>query len=159
MIYYIIQSSVCLILLLGIYMLLLQTERAFIFNRFYLIFSVILSLSVPALQLESTNSVIKPLTLILNASEIENAKELSSINFQEPIGQSSNSFPWLNYILVIYVLLTGLFFSKYVVNLIRLKNLADNKGPIINSLQTVLLNSPIKPFSFFKFLFVHQDEL
>jgi hypothetical protein len=47
MITYVIKSSLSLILLFGLYWLLLRREKIFVFNRFFLISSVVFSLGVP----------------------------------------------------------------------------------------------------------------
>ncbi len=44
---YLIRSGVCMVLLFGLYHLILRKEKLFSFNRFYLIFAVVFSLTVP----------------------------------------------------------------------------------------------------------------
>ena len=46
MIAYIIKSSVSLLLLFGLYWFLLRKEKLFVFNRFFLVVSVVFSLIV-----------------------------------------------------------------------------------------------------------------
>jgi hypothetical protein len=43
---FIIKSGICMLFLFGLYWLILRKEKLFIFNRYYLIFSVLFSLTV-----------------------------------------------------------------------------------------------------------------
>ncbi|MEP0006591.1 MAG: M56 family metallopeptidase [Balneola sp.] len=51
MIAYLIKSGLCLVILLGIYLLFLEREKMHHFNRFFLLFAVIVGLSVPQINL------------------------------------------------------------------------------------------------------------
>lgn len=51
MIAYLIKSGLCLVILLGIYLLFLEREKMHRFNRFFLLFAVIVGLSVPQINL------------------------------------------------------------------------------------------------------------
>ena len=48
---YIIKSSVSLLLLFGLYWFLLRKEKLFVFNRFFLVASVVFSLVVPFISI------------------------------------------------------------------------------------------------------------
>ena len=51
MIEYIVKSSLSLIMFFGLYWFLLRKEKLFVFNRFFLIFSVVFSLAVPFISI------------------------------------------------------------------------------------------------------------
>ncbi len=51
MIAYIFKSSLSLIILFGLYWFLLRKEKLFVFNRFFLIVSVVFSLVVPFISI------------------------------------------------------------------------------------------------------------
>lgn len=159
MIYYLIQSTFSLALLLGIYLLLLKSERAFVFNRFYLVVSLVLSLSIPGLQIETTDSIIEPITTVLSKSEFVHTIESQATGFNEAILQSTNSAEWITYVLSLNAIITIMLLLKYAYNLLKLKRLSKNKGPVLDSLQTVLLDKSVKPFSFFKLLYLKRDDL
>ena len=46
---YIIKSSVSLLLMFGLYWFLLRKEKLFVFNRFFLIFSIVSSFIIPSI--------------------------------------------------------------------------------------------------------------
>ena len=48
---FIIKSSVSLILLFGVYWFLTRKEKLFVFNRFFLIFSILFSLVIPFISI------------------------------------------------------------------------------------------------------------
>jgi hypothetical protein len=48
---YIIKSNVSLLLLFGLYWFLLRKEKLFVFNRFFLVASVVFSLVVPFISI------------------------------------------------------------------------------------------------------------
>ena len=129
------------------------------FNRFYLIFSVLLSLSVPALQLNTDSSLVEPLAAVLSNADLTNA--LGSDLFLNEIVNSgvSEIITGAEFIFLVYTLLTLVFITRYLFNLVRLIRLTKIKGPVISSLQSVYVEKPIKPFSFFKFLFINKDNL
>ena len=54
MIAYIIKSSLCLLIMFGLYWLFLRKEKTFIFNRYFLIFSIIISLVNPLISIPIT---------------------------------------------------------------------------------------------------------
>jgi len=69
MIAYILKSSLSLILLFGLYWLLLRQEKLFIFNRFFLLFSLIFSLVIPFVSIPVNihdNDVQKTVVTALN---------------------------------------------------------------------------------------------
>ncbi|UXX77683.1 M56 family metallopeptidase [Reichenbachiella carrageenanivorans] len=73
---YFLESGLCLAVLSLFFLLALRQEKAFSFNRFYLLASVVFSLIVPLLHL-SINSIPSPLavgTITLDALEISNTE-------------------------------------------------------------------------------------
>lgn len=159
MIYYLIQSTLVLTLLLIVYFLLLKNEKMFGVNRFYLILAVLFSLYFPALQIENTNSVIEPVITVMKVSEYNNpiasVPNLISNEIALPKAKASLLF---QYLFLIYISICLIFISKYFFNLYKLIKWTKNKGPKVASLQTVYIDSCIKPFSFFKFFFINKSE-
>jgi len=65
MILYLVKSTICLALLLGVYRLFLEKEKMHRFNRFFLLFSLIFSFTIPLIPVGLPDS---PLTGLINGS-------------------------------------------------------------------------------------------
>ena len=68
---YLIRSGVCMVLLFGLYHLILRKEKLFSFNRFYLIFAVVFSLTIPFVSI--------PVEIGSGAAAVEIADALNHI--------------------------------------------------------------------------------
>jgi len=158
MIYYLIQSTLVLFILLVVYFLILKNEKLLIVNRFYLILSVLFSLSIPALQLDTPSSVIEPVVSGLNISEFRNSIIVTNLTSQRIIIPKGEAFSWSEYLFLFYIYICTIFILKYLFNLYRCLKMTKNLGPKISSLQTVFIDSSIKPFSFFHYFFINKSE-
>lgn len=157
MIYYLLQSSLVLGILLAVYFILLKNEKAFMLNRFYLIFSVLFSLSIPSLQISKTPIAVEPVIAVLKATDFTDSINESIPYSPEMEILNPTHFTWLDSILLIYLAVSIVFIGRYIFNVYRLKKLSKNKGPILSSMQTVLIDYPSKPFSFFNLLFISRE--
>ena len=89
---YIIKSSISLIVMFGLYWFFLRQEKLFIFNRVFLIFSILFSLSVPFVSIpvniqnnEPQGSILTTLNSAIPSysSEQNPASNLTSQSFNE----------------------------------------------------------------------------
>ena len=122
---YIIKSSASLLLLFGLYWFLLRKEKLFVFNRFFLVASVVFSLLVPLIsipvnfqttpKLESFIPTYNHLTpeIITADNVVQNAENISQPYIQKET-------PLINISVVLFLL----YFSGVLLFLIRfLRNL------------------------------------
>ena len=133
--------------LLGLYYLFLAKEKTFVFNRFYLIFSLIFSMCIPFFTIETI--------------PIENEKP--EIIFEQAISQQvitnniekQQIWDFSTIIVSIYSLAAFIFLIKFVYSLIKIKNL-KGKNILHNKRKIVLLQKDHAPFSFWNTIYVSE---
>jgi len=161
-IYYVLESSICLILFLMVYRLLIANLTHFSWMRIYLLISVILSLILPVLIIP-----IQWTTSILPYDLFNNTKLLLGTQPEEYSGgqtilnnlSSDGSNYLLQGIIVVLIVayISGLLYNAY--------NFAKNLRSIQNCIKQnpkvrdggfwfVDLNETIPPFSFFNYIFI-----
>ncbi|QQT26889.1 M56 family metallopeptidase [Sphingobacterium spiritivorum] len=155
-----------------LYFVLLQYVKSFKINRWYLLSSLILALMIPFFVFE----VEEP------AMGIPLIEEMPAVQYEAPIESQEDFVESVQYVNaeavpppvdnsrpLIYDVIIGvmaLYFIGAVVMAIRFnRNLRRLYRKIVNAEQIredevtiVLLDEPISPFSFFRFLFVNRDE-
>lgn len=138
---------ICSGILLGLYHLFLSKEKTFVFNRFYLIFSVIFSLTIPFLTIELPELNEEKPTLLIE-------QEIS-----QPIltGQivEEKSFDLNQILLTTYCLIAVFFLAKFIFSVLKIKNLQGRKI-IYKSKKIVLLKRDLAPFSFWNTIYISE---
>ena len=137
----------CSGILLGLYHWFLAKEKTLVFNRFYLIFSVIFSLIIPFLTIElSEFTKEKPMLLI--GQEIP-----------QPIltGQiiEEKSFDFTQIIMTVYFLIAVFLLAKFIFSILKIKNLKGRKI-IYKSRNVILLKPDLAPFSFWNTIYISE---
>lgn len=135
---------VCSGVLLGLYYVFLSKEKTLVFNRFYLIFSLVFSVCVPFFTIERPQPEGK--TEIIFAQE---TTEQFIVN--QPNTEQTYDFSAL--ILLIYFAVATLFLAKLVYSLIKIKTLKGQKT-IYKSRKVFLLEKDLAPFSFWNTIYV-----
>jgi len=87
---FIIRSAICMVMLFGLYWLILRKEKLFIFNRYYLILSVLFSLTVPFVSIPvdiGSQNAVSEIAAALNHKPELNSLEYRAgpVNPEEPI--------------------------------------------------------------------------
>ena len=168
---FIIKSSVSLILLFGVYWFLTRKEKLFVFNRFFLIFSILFSLVIPFISIPvnfpgigvGTNlSSVLNNNLTLTVSE----KELMNYGNIQPVIKEEHADAGLLSRIGLTKLLLILYFSGAIVFLFRfLRNLiflskrersAENVR--YKGFPMVLVESHVNPHCFLKTIFVNRED-
>jgi beta-lactamase regulating signal transducer with metallopeptidase domain len=152
MIDYLLKSASCLALLLLFYHLILEKEKMHIFNRFYLLGSVIFSLLVPfaTLTVASTTEFTEAVQTILHTT--------ASIDSIAPIS-IKESFDYSLLFMGIYgfvSLILLLRFGKNVFKIIR--KIKANKKIQHQTATLVLVEDNILPHSFWNAIFINKSE-
>ncbi len=152
MILYILKTSICFILFLSFYKLLLEKENMHVFKRFYLIASIFCAFIIPAI-------------VFTEYVYVDPAPSLQSFtqNFALPERQTTTIPEKTNYLNTllwsVYGLGVFLFGFKYFQNLFQIrnrifKNPKIKKHHIIN----VLLQENLAPHTFFNFIFLNKQK-
>jgi bla regulator protein blaR1 len=168
MIYYILKSGICLGVLLLVYHVFLKNEKLYNFNRFFLLGSLVFSLSVPFISLPVLVAVPQKIDdLNFSYLETENLPELtafdqSSLEKSEQTGRilvppvKKNN--WTLWVLIIYG--TGLIFtfSRFSMQLFGFyKMVRQYAGVKKDGYRIVPLPQETLPFTFFHYLFVNSE--
>lgn len=148
MIDFIIKSSIPLLVLLAIYHLLLEKEKMHVFNRFYLLFSLIFSLVIPFITIEVIEEITKPI--------------VQNNTFQIPQGsgvlvEETNYFPILLW--SIYGLITFLLSIRFIRNILKITSrIKSNARTEYKNAKLVLLKEEVLPHTFLNNIFINEND-
>lgn len=184
---FVIKSALCMVLFFGLYWLFLRKEKLFIFNRYYLIFSVVLSLTVPFISLPV--SISYPVRIIYENSPVfreflpgnssEEAPQpeetmtlqpgiLPSADFHAEVhtGQSvrladvsDNTTDPGKIILIIYLSGVLLMMIRFLRNIFQVSRMLRKSEKIeYEWYQLALLDDKVSPFSFLRTIFLNKQD-
>ena len=138
MILYILRFSLSLLMVYGFYKLVLEKERVFSFNRFYLLFGLGLSLMIPMVSLSGPEQ----LKTILNTT-------------QHHIEDSI--IKWDLIIDLIYVLISSVFLVRFGLNVQELLQKAKtSEVKALDGAKVVLVEEAETPNSFLNYIFINK---
>ncbi len=147
MLVYIIKFSMCLVLFLAVYKILLEKENMHVFKRFYLLVALMVSALFPLItftqyvEVESTSNVV-----------IQNVIANTSPEISEGFMTYLPTILWSVYITGVLV-----FTIRFISNLSQLnKRIKNNPKQRVNSFTNVLLKDTVAPHSFFSFIFFNK---
>jgi len=171
MIPFILKSSLSLILLFGLYWFLLRQEKLFIFNRFFLIFSVLFSLVIPFVSIPVTihnNEVQKTIVTSLNNnitvfSQNQNPVSNKTYQLNPEIVRSndkiSSGISYIQILLILYASGVILLLIRFLRNIFFISHQKRLSEKITYSGQKlVLIDHQINPFCFFNSIFVSKQD-
>jgi bla regulator protein BlaR1 len=154
MIAYLLKSILCSGLLILFYFLLLEKEKMHRFNRWYLLCSLIFSLTIPLLDF----------TIPAQPSAFPVANDLVAIIpihiTNIAITQVQNRIDWLVVTTIsCYGFITLILLSRFLTNIVRLRIKANrNKQISFHSATLVLVKEKIIPYTFFQTIFLNEEE-
>jgi beta-lactamase regulating signal transducer with metallopeptidase domain len=160
MIVYLLKSIACLLLLLLVHRVLLQREVLHRFNRFFLLFSVVVSFLIPLYTIEVAPIVEMPAAVISQ----EYVPELISQSYPaEPVVYTEveqAQFNWEYLLIGVYSLISLIFLFRFIRNIKILVNQIQRNVKVVYRDQTlVLLKEESLPYSFLKYIFVAETDL
>lgn len=149
MIEYIYKSSLVLFLFFVFYKVFLENEKMHMFNRFYLLFALLLSINIPFLNIKTETEI--PFQILrIKASEI------NSINQNLP---TINNYNWKTILVTLSIIMTILFIIRFIKNLTSLyKRIKVNQSIIYKNTKIILLDDVVIPYSFFNHIFINKKE-
>jgi len=161
---YLVNFTLCSAMLLLAYHLLLINKTTYTFNRFYLLASLVFSLTIPFIsvkQVESAMPAIQPVTEILQFAPIDNIQAQAPGNVNEPIVHPVKNH--INYPLyslaAIYGIVCLLLLCRFIRNLntIRL-SVQNNKRVAYKGTRIVLVDEKLTPHTFLNYVFLNKDD-
>ncbi|WP_370688422.1 M56 family metallopeptidase [Chryseobacterium sp. EO14] len=138
----------CSSLLLTVYYVFLQKEKMYGFNRFYLLFSLVFSCTVPFISIQSEAQ--KPVNRLQKT--IEATQQVMDITPKQ------ESFNWMNLVWILYGIVTLIFLIRTIISYLKIKNLKGEKM-IYQNQNIIIANEPISPFSFWNTIYLGKNYL
>jgi len=129
--------------LLGFYHLFLAKERIFIFNRIFLVSSLLFAYSVPFIPMPTYFESSNQPNLIFGEPIQE---------FQQSGVNTAQHIDWSNLILGVYAMVSMIFLVKFIHSFLKIKLLKGEKR-IYKDQRIVVLNQDYAPFSFLKTMY------
>lgn len=151
MIDYLIKSSICLLVFYSFYSLILQHQKILLFNRFYLLFSLIGSFLVPLIRIPVVSS---PVSTSLNNNI------LSDFFLRgELIAATSSSLSIQDFLLSVFGFISIVLFIRFTFNIAGIWRKVQC-GNRIESRNVTFILTPEKtlPYSFFRYIFINRDD-
>lgn len=155
--FYLLQVIACSGILYGYYHFFLRNKKFHQYNRYYLLLAVLLSVSVPFLQIPvyvesgpEAPLLVKTLTIFDEGLEDEQAIHN---------GIEATSFVnWQNTISLLYILAAAFLFFRFGIGLIRIFRMTRVfPAEKVDNIRFFQTNDPSTPFSFFHLLFWNND--
>jgi TonB family protein len=167
MITYIIKSSLSLLLLFGLYWFLLRKEKLFVFNRVFLIASVVFSLVVPFISVPVNLHATPKLEKFIPAYSFITPEIISASDVvTNGINNTQSNVQKETHLINISVILFALYISGVILFLIRfLKNifLIAQRSRLSEKIsfkryQIILTNDQTGPCCFFDHIFLNRED-
>lgn len=160
----------CSAVFIGFYHFVLQREKMFRFNRFYLLATLVLSFSIPFMELgirEFYTPNFQEFIPVIQQSPIREIPKNSMVHLASvPIETMTETpktvpaFSWIKILGAIGVLISLTFLLRFVVNLWKINRLANENEKIQKEGFTLVkINRNVSPFSFFHYLFASKQEV
>jgi beta-lactamase regulating signal transducer with metallopeptidase domain/formylglycine-generating enzyme required for sulfatase activity len=177
MIAYIIKSSLSLILMFGLYWVFLRKEKLFRFNRFLLIFSILISLVIPFISVPvniQNNEVQKNIVTVLNYDIPAAAKVIAPIpdqnsgieNTIQPIAVKitpavvkSPGISFTQMLIILYFSGVVILLFRFLRNILFIshqKRLSENIH--YSGQRLVLVDSQVNPYCFLNSIYVSKQD-
>ncbi|UJH91591.1 hypothetical protein LZ575_02435 [Antarcticibacterium sp. 1MA-6-2] len=159
MLHYIFYSIAALGITYTLYRLLLKTEKCYIFNRSFLLATLILCLLAPTLNLDWGHSMrLKNIQL----NEIVRMPDIPEENPQITTVQVVEKKDYSPFIILkaFYFFVCCLLIFRFVRNLWIIKKLiSSGEEKAIENFKVIEIEEKGNPFSFFNFLFINTEDL
>jgi len=140
MILYILRFSLSLAIVFVFYKVILEKERTFAFNRFFLLGGLAVSLMVPLISFSGPEE----LKVILNTTQ-QNIKH--------------SIIQWELFINISYLLITSVLLIRFGLDIRKLlKSVRSGELKIIDGAKVILTNQTEPPYSFFKYVFINKKK-
>jgi len=167
MIAYIFKSSLSLIILFGLYWFLLRKEKLFVFNRFFLVSSVVFSLAVPFISIPVNFQTTPNLENIIPAYNyvipvintvndiIPNEENIS----QQYIEKQSSVINISGILLALYISGVLLFLIRFLRNIyIIIRRIKSSERTSFKGHRIVLTEEKTDPCCFFSNIYLNRDD-
>jgi bla regulator protein blaR1 len=155
---YLLQVILCSALLLAVYRWVLQNEKMYAFNRFFLLFGLVFSAVLPLVSFELPFSVESALPAQIAPAAYFSHQAITSAPLLPTI-TSPTSTDYSLYWWGLYALVTSVLLGRFCRNIYQLwANIQQNTTLKHHNLSVVLLKGNTLPYSFWNYVFVNQTD-
>lgn len=156
MLAYLLKSTLCMGILLLVYLFFLEKEKMHQFNRFYLLGSILFSLIIPLITIIKQIPVLTEIP-VTYFTTLENIHTEHSAISPVPINNSrANPIPFLP---ILYCLIAAVLLVRFVRNLYKLSLTASkNRSVILDGARLILLKENIVSHTFLKNIFINEED-
>lgn len=157
---YILKSSLSLIILFGLYWLLLRKEKLFVFNRFFLVLSVIFSLTVPLITIPVNFRITQRAESTITAFEEPLTVTTGLNNNQQPAAiEKPSAINISSALLALYLSGVLLFSVRLLRNIYFMLNRIRNSEKLsLDGYRIILTDDSTGPCCFFNNIFLNRDD-
>lgn len=161
---YLLKASVCMALFYAIYLLVLRKLTFFRINRFYLLFTLLLSFVIPALQFTIEREAAKieavDSSVVFQSETIsEPTLAIPSQQTQVPAIVAVERFDWYVLLPYLYVAIVLVLLAISAWRLFQLYRHTRQETEELNGLKLVRKNTGFTNCSFFNYVFIDQENL
>jgi hypothetical protein len=151
---YILKVILCSSVFIIAYKLLLENAKMHVFNRFYLLSSLIVSFIIPAITINVASSIHPFTDSILLDLPIAEENTISQIVSPD------NTINYASQIsLIVYIFIATILLFRFLINLTKiLSKTKSNQIIPFNNSKIVLLTETVAPHSFLNFLFIDSKD-
>ena len=163
---YVLKSSLSLLILFGLYWFFLRKEKLFIFNRFFLILSVIFSLTLPFITIPVYTHIPMPTgsaatleNLLPQMIPSQNTLSMEIQSTESPEGAHQANFGISSILMILYitgVIILLLRFQKNIFEIFRCIRLSEKIS--FEDHRLILIRDHTNPYCFFNNIFIYRDD-
>ncbi|MEM6718471.1 MAG: M56 family metallopeptidase [Bacteroidota bacterium] len=157
MITYIIKSGLCLALILLVYKVLLERERMYVFNRYYLLFGLCFAFAVPFITMETTAEI--PFIQDTTVSNLQNLDLAAlQVNIAEHKQETTAIPTWILAIMSVYAIGYLLYFFRFIRNIYKIfYKIITGVRVRYKVASLVLLKENVLPHTFLHYIFLRKE--
>jgi len=157
MIDFLIKSTVSLSVFLVVYHLLLEKEKMFRFNRYFLLVSLLFSVTVPFISFEIQQNIPVTYNNIIRQQTI--TTDTHPIQTETGIRSEGQTNYWLPFLWITYIVITLILSCRFIQNIyIIISKTKVSKIIVYQNIRMVLLSEETLPYSFWNSIYINQND-
>lgn len=154
MLTFFIKSTVSLAMFYGFYYFFLRNQKILIFNRFYLILSLVFSMIIPLIAIP-----VKSTYIFNNTLERFNISIEQFVTMDTPTNITYPLITFQNILTILLIIISFILFTRFSLNIFRiLRKIHQSKKIQKPNTTIVLIQEKTLPYSFFNYIFVNQSD-
>jgi len=151
---YIFKTILCSAILILIYYLVLEREKIFRFNRFYLLFSIVFTFIVPLVTIE-----IRSAESLIPETVYQPIGTLQGIISQPILTSVNEHISRVNFLLLGYITVTIFLLCRFIINILVLFAIIKSNDSVpFHGAKLVLTRDNRVPHSFLNYVFISKED-